>query len=212
LAVVVSPSASALTSALEFKDRDAWFASVEALTTITFTELPNGTFVTNQYDELGVLFTDGLDIILCCGNNFPNDGSGLNGVTSTALTFTMPQYSIAVDFPGAAQLRLFSAGALIYTSSWFGISGVGNFGGLISSQPFDAVLITDPVDNALVIDDLHFGVPAPGAPSLLAAGALWLDRRHRRRRASARAGCGTTFPSASTPTGLGRRPRQRTRL
>lgn len=179
IAALLGPAGASLAGVLELTDRDAWFAAVDRVTTIGFTDFPDGTFITNQYDELGVLFTDGLDVILCCGQGFPNDGAGLYGVSSTSLAFTAPQNWLAADFPGDVQFRLFSGGALIYTSSQFGFGGVGHFAGLISSQPFDAALISDPVDDEVFFDDLHFGVPAPGVLWLLGAAAICPARRRR---------------------------------
>ncbi len=184
LAALLGPAGAGLAAVIEFTDRDAWFSAAEQVTTITFTKFPSGTLITNQYDELGVLFTDGLDFILCCGGDFPNDGAGLNSVTSTTLAFATPQYSIAVDFPGDVQFSLFNVGALIYTSSPFGFGGIGNFGGLISSQPFDAVFISDPFGDIAFADDLHFGVPAPGVLWLLGPAAFALPGSKRRRSSS----------------------------
>lgn len=183
LSALVGPTTSGLAAVLEFTDRAAWFAAAGQVTTIGFTDFPHGTHLTTQYDELGVLFTDGLDVVLCCDDHvFPNDGAGLNSVGSTTLAFTTPQNSIAVDFPGDVQFRLFSGGALIYTSSPFGFGGIGNFAGLISSQAFDVALISCPVGGDAFIDDLHFGVPAPGALWLLGAAAFAPPGRKRRRR------------------------------
>ena len=83
-----------------------------------------------------------------------------------------------MDFPGFLTIELFSAGKLIHTAE-FGSAGVGNFGGLISSKLFDAALLIDPLGRDAEIDDLHFGVPAPGALWLIAVAAL-LPRRRRR--------------------------------
>ncbi len=192
LAAMLAPATSALADVIEFTDRDEWFSAARQVSTIGFTEFPAGTHLADQYDELGVLFTDGLDVVLCCDSHvFPSDAAGLNSVGSTTLAFTTPQYSIAVDFPGFVQFQLFSGGSLMYMSSWFGVLPIGNFGGLISTEPFDTVLITDPVGNDAFIDDLHFGVPAPGALWLLAAMALCPAGRKRRRRCTgAGAGAG----------------------
>jgi hypothetical protein len=123
LALAAGPAGAVV---VEFTDRDAWFDAAGFLTTISFTEFPNGTFVTDQYEEWGVLLTDGLDQIICCGENFPSDGAGLFGITSTSLEFTAPQWWIAVDFPGDLIFSLFTGGELVYTSSDSGPSGVGN--------------------------------------------------------------------------------------
>ncbi|MCH8150794.1 MAG: hypothetical protein IH830_00290 [Planctomycetes bacterium] len=166
---------------IEFTDKEEWIAAVGRFTTIGFTGFPDGTFITDQYADLGILFTDGNDNIFLSDNGFPNDGAGLfgGGFTPIAVSFDTPQAWIAVDFPGDVQFELFREGVLIYTSSEFGIGGVGNFAGLVSSEFFDAAVILDPVDQSVFIDDLHFGVPAPGGLGLLAVAAL-LPRRRRR--------------------------------
>ncbi len=180
-AVVSAPLGLVDAGVIEFTDHDAWFAAVGPVTTITFTEFPSGTFVTNEYLSKNVLFTDGLDQIICCDDFiFPNDGAGLFGVTSISLEFTTPQAWIAVDFPGFAQISLFSGGQLIHTSSTFGTEPTGNFAGLISTELFDAALISDPVGGDVFIDDLHFGVPAPGAAWLLVAAVVYSGARRRR--------------------------------
>jgi hypothetical protein len=59
--------------------------------------------------------------------------------------------------------------------------GVDGFLGLKSNTAFDAVTILDPVDNAVHIDDLYFGVPAPFTMLPVVAGVLFVNRsRHRR--------------------------------
>jgi hypothetical protein len=66
---------------------------------------------------------------------------------------------------------------MIFTSDVFD-GGVGNFLGLVSSDLFDAAVLIDPQDEA-EIDDLHFGVPAPGAIWLLGLAALRPARQRR---------------------------------
>ncbi|MCZ6735484.1 MAG: hypothetical protein O7C65_06815 [Planctomycetota bacterium] len=160
----------------EFTNKDEWIAAVGRFTTIDFTGFPQGTFITDQYADLGILFTDGNDSIAFAGS-FINDGVGLDGNGDISVSFDTPQAWIGVDFPGFLTIELFSAGNLIHTAE-FGSAGAGNFGGLISSKLFDAAVLIDPLDQ-VAIDDLHFGVPAPGALWLLGVAAL-LPRRRRR--------------------------------
>ncbi len=84
-----------------------------------------------------------------------------------------------MDFPGLVQFELFHNGEPVYTSTVFS-DILGNFAGLLSTQPFDAALISDPSDDAVFIDDLHFGVPTPPTLALLAFAALIACRRRRR--------------------------------
>ena len=161
----------------EFTDKDEWIAAVGAFTTIDFTGFPDGTFITDQYADLGILFTDGNDSIDVWAGHV-NDGWGLDGNPDIHLSFDSPQAWIAVHFPGDVQIDLFS-GDILLSSSVFIAGGLGNFGGVISSELFDTVVILDPSVGDVFIDDLHFGVPAPSAMWLLAVAAL-LPRRRRR--------------------------------
>ena len=162
----------------EFPDKDEWIAAVGHFTTIDFTGFPDGTPITDQYADVGVHFVDGTDFILCCSEiTFPNDGAGLDGNQGIELVFDSPQAYIAADFPGILRIDLFSRGDLIYSSSFFGGGGAGFFGGLVSSELFDAAILSDPTDGNVVLDDLHFGVPAPPTLGLLALTGLLGKRR-----------------------------------
>ena len=95
---------------IEFTDKDEWIAAVGPFTTIDFTDYPAGTVITDQYADLGVLFTDGNDNIFCCDETYLlNDGAGLSGnfpplSPDFHLSFPIPQRWLAVDFPGAIQI------------------------------------------------------------------------------------------------------------
>ena len=170
----------AVCGVVEFFDRDEWVKAVGEgnFLTVDFTGFPDGIFITDQYADLGILFTDGNDSIFLNDGAFPNDGAGLDGFGNISVSFDTPQAWIGVDFPGFLSIELFSGGRLFYTSSIAGGGGVGFFFGLISSELFDAAGLIDPGGDAF-IDDLHFGVPAPGAIWLLALAGL-LPRRRRR--------------------------------
>ena len=162
----------------EFTDKDEWISAVGDFTTIDFTGFPGGTFITDQYADLGIVFTDGNDSIHFTPS-FINDSWGLDGNGNISVSFDTPQAWIGVDFPGFLTIELFSAGKLIHTAE-FGFGGVGNFGGLVSSELFDAAVLMDvPAEFEAEIDDLHFGVPAPGAVFLFGLAALCARRRRR---------------------------------
>ena len=164
----------------EFTDRAEWETAVGAFSTINFTGFPEFTVITDQYADLGVFFTDANDVIRLSDNLFPTDGAGLGGgaFDDIELSFVTPQLWIAVDFPGLVQFELFQGAELIYSSTVF--SAPRNFAGLLSTQPFDVALISDPSDDAVVIDNLFFGVPAPPTLALLAFAALTACRRRHR--------------------------------
>ena len=164
---------------VEFFEKSAWVEAVGSFETIPFTGFPDGTFITDQYADLGILFTDGNDSIAFAGS-FINDGVGLDGNGDISVAFDTPQAWIGVDFPGLLSIELFSGGRLFYTSSIAGGGGTGFFFGLISSDLFNAAVVAEPAPGLEAeIDDLHFGVPAPGAIWLLALAGL-LPRRRRR--------------------------------
>ncbi len=164
----------------EFTDKDEWIAAVGDFTTIGFTGFPVGTFITDQYADLGILFTDGNDSISPFDPiTYPEDGWGLDGNGNISVAFDTPQAWIGVDYPGFLSIELYSEGRLFFTSNLWG-GGVGNFLGLVSSELFDAaVLVESAPGSEAAIDDLHFGVPAPGARWLLGLAALFPRRRHR---------------------------------
>jgi len=170
-------SAPAHAGVQEFTDKDEWIDAVGDFTTIDFTGFAEGTFITDQYADLGVLFTDGNDTIQEWGGFI--DGHGLRGSDTITIAFDSPQAYIAVDYPGGMKFDLFSNGRLIYTSSNFGLGGAGNFAGLLSTDLFDGALLYDWILGGVFIDDLHFGVPTPGTFALLALGAFCTHRRRR---------------------------------
>jgi MYXO-CTERM domain-containing protein len=173
--------AQAIGEVIEFEEKADWIDSVGEFTTIGFNDLPDGTWVFEQYAHLGAHFVDGADIILCCDPvGFPEDGAGLDGNSEIRVSFDNPLEFVAVDFPGFLLFELFSEGELIYESGFFGEGTAGQFVGLQSDIPFNEVRITDP-PTEVFIDDLHFGppIPAPGALALFALGLIGSTRRRR---------------------------------
>jgi hypothetical protein len=169
----------------EYTNRSAWEAAVGEFTTIGFNDLPADTFLTDQYAALGVLFTDGNDQI--GGPDYivyPQDGSGLRGNGWIHLTFLQPRAWIAVDYPGFMTIDLFQGNQLLYSpETHFPGSGFGFFGGVVSTQTFDRVILRDWTDSATFIDDLHVGVPSPSSLAVLASAVLCGRRRPRRDHA-----------------------------
>ena len=157
--VAVLSATTARADVIEFTDKDEWFAAVGVVTTIDFTGFPDVTVVTDQYADLGVHFTDGNDLILSAAG-FLNDGWGVDGNGDINVSFDAPVYYVAVDFPGGIIFDLLSQGELIFTSSSFGIDEVGNFAGLLSSEPFDAIRLFRSFGSPSFIDDFFFG-PQP---------------------------------------------------
>jgi hypothetical protein len=158
-----------------FFDRAEWDAAVGPVTTLDFTGFPEGTTITDQYADVGAIFTDGLNFTWF-NSVFKNDGVGLDGYDEINVAFDTPQLWVAVDFPGYIGFRLFFHGEIVHESG-YGDPGNGWFVGLVSDEPFDSLMLIEPASD-VEIDDLHFGVPAPGSIALLVVAAL----RPRRRR------------------------------
>ncbi len=176
--------ATAMADVVEYntEDRDQWFTDVNALgeiATIDFIGFANNTSISDQYDTLGVRF-DGLNFITLDVPSF-NDEWGLRIFNGNDLFFDEPINWIAADFIGTMSIDLYSGDTFI-DSIHVGNSGLGQFGGAISTQAFDRVFIYDLGDKLTVLDDLFFGppisVPAPGAIALL---GLLVFAQYRRR-------------------------------
>jgi hypothetical protein len=133
-------------------DIDQWKAAAGETATITFTEFPYGTLITDQYADLSVIFSDGNDTIHV-SSGYVNDGFGLNGHGNITLSYTTPQYAIAVDLPALVKFELYDGDDLVYLDTW----GTGDpfFVGLVSTHPFDRAMLIDPADGYQFIDDLH---------------------------------------------------------
>jgi MYXO-CTERM domain-containing protein len=179
IAGLISPHGTA--DVIEFEEKSEWIDAVGEFSTIGFSDLPDGTWVFEQYSHLGAHFVDGADIVHYGDITYPEDGVGLDGNTEIRVVFDEPLTHIAVDYPGNVQFELFREGSLVYLSTEFGHSFIGQFAGLQSTELFDEVRIFDPEDDAVFIDDIHFGPPIP-APGALALFALTLIGSTRRRR------------------------------
>jgi MYXO-CTERM domain-containing protein len=173
----------AVASVEVYFDFEEWQSALSATTTIDFAGFPQATVVFDEFEEQGVLFPTQDTFILNGCSNFPTDCAGLHsGIISGNITmqFLGPIYGIGTHFIGDNQTNLFNDGQLIYSSlGWNGPAG--SFVGYVSTQPFTEAVIasvgTVPIN---VIDDLHFGVPGPGALPLLAlAGAIGGRRRRQ---------------------------------
>ncbi len=181
LLLTCSVDRAVLGGIIEFTSKREWIAAIggkDAFLTVDFVGFADGTFITDQYADLGILFTDGNDSIFLNDGAFPNDGAGLDGNGNISVSFDTSQAWIGVDFPGFLSIELYSEGRLFFTSNLWG-GGAGNFLGLISSDLFDAAVVVEGAPGLEAeIDDFHFGVPAPGALWLFAVAAL-LPRRRR---------------------------------
>lgn len=180
-ALNVCPKASG--SVIEYTDWEQWQAAAGDYSTIDFTDQSPGTIITDQYSDLGAIFTDGDESVFLTPT-FAQDGSGVSGSFSLsekdqiAVLFDTPRYWVGVHYPGISQIELYSQGELFFTSVELVAGAKSGFTGLVSTQPFDRIRMFDPF-GFVYMDNLYFGgVPAPGALPLL--GALLIQSRRRR--------------------------------
>ena len=170
-----------LADIVEYREKNERETAAGAFSTADFTGFPDNTPIDEQYAYLGVHFVDGYDFVVL-GTSYPNDGAGLDGNELVDLVFDAPMYWIAADFPGNLGFDLYFEGEFFYKSSEFGVGGIGNFGGLVSTEPFDrAVLWEYGTYPNVAVDDLHFGPPVPAPSALCIVGAGFFAARRRRR-------------------------------
>jgi hypothetical protein len=99
------------------------------------------------------------------------------------LVFDDLQQAIAAEFPGRMRFQLFNDGELVYdTFDALGSVPVGNFIGIVSDVPFDRVFLSDPLDDQVNADDIHFAAYIPAPASLSIFLLLFTSRRSRRMR------------------------------
>lgn len=174
-----TPSAQAVVSSTFSYDN--WQGMVGEFTTIDFTGYPNNTPITNQYAGLGITFATPTFIFATSG--FVNDGWGIDGPAGIHILFRESQSWLAIHHGGNAYFNLYSHGSLIGTSAFDPVGGIGSFLGVVSTQPFDEVVITKPEIYGIhfAVDDLHWGnqVPAPGALVFISLLPFTSNRKRR---------------------------------
>ncbi len=170
----------------QYTNKLTWINVASPSTDIGFEEYPEGTTITSQYSALGVQFSDGDDHIFDSGFYFPSDGKGLIGSFGTfgldrpiTVDFSGPRFAVAVEFPGAVWFTLYHQGQLVGQSGLFANGISGAFAGIVSTVPFDRVVLDN--DSTMAIDSLYFGAAVPG-PNAIGVFGLFFARRRRRRR------------------------------
>ncbi len=173
--------ATAFGSFTTYTNFDEWKAANSAsFATMDFV-FPQPVLLTTQYLPLGVTFPDVEEVAAPLGVAFPLDGWGIWGAGladgDVHLKFQTPQKWIGAHYPANLLYQLLSGGNVIYTSPSHGGFGPGLFYGVVSDQMFDEVKIINQ-SGELYIDNIYFGVPAPGAVSVF---GLWFASGRRRR-------------------------------
>ena len=176
--LLLSAPAGADVIVQEFTDANEWESAVGEFSTINFDTLPGGTPLDDQYAHLGVTFGPWVWEIAGEKAISPEPHGSIQ------VFFDEPQAWAAFEPGFNLGVRLFSEGKMIYESELgaFGKHDGTPFGGVISSKPFDEMVIYRPTifggDGGTTIDALHWGIPAPGSLALLAlAGMVGPSRR-----------------------------------
>ncbi|HRQ76792.1 MAG TPA: hypothetical protein PK098_12830 [Phycisphaerales bacterium] len=171
IAILLGCCAAADGAVVQYTNKSAWQNAVGAYTTIDFVGGQDGFPILPMHStDLGVTFTGQQLGYFHSSGLMPNDGEGIRGsLNDIWVAFDTPQKYIAAEFPGGLRIALYSGETLLYTSSYVVGGGGGLFIGLISDVAFDKALLYRPAPTSNVyIDDIHFGVPAPGALGVFA--------------------------------------------
>ncbi len=162
---------------------EAWRNASESITTLTFTEHPHGTHLTDQYSEFGIMFPEDDNHHVIEAEQF-DDGHGLQGHDgSITFRFDEPQAWVGYTHFGLSGIELYHGSELVYANNDLGTSGGPGFSGVVSTdQTFDRVVLYRPDDSFPVMwaGEIHYGIPAPGAIAALALAGLFGGSRRRR--------------------------------
>ena len=183
LSFIATTSVSQAAIVTEHTDFSEWGALAGDVTAVTFTEYPAFTVITDQYADLGVIFTDGNDFVGMHGTSVI-DSHWLSGSDSDSITvqFDAPRRAVGAHFPGVLFFELYNGDQLLYVSTQFPDIFSHTFAGLVSAIPFDRVVLASwLLVPTATIDNLYFGppVPAPGILTVMAAGFLLRNKRRR---------------------------------
>ena len=164
-----------------FTDFGGWENAAGPFHTIDFTDFPHGTLVTDQYRDLGVLFTGPFDDdVIIESATFALDGFGLQAQSAVMsefiLEFDAPQFEFGVHFPSSILIEAFNDGEQVFIDDFFG----GGFAGIVTDISFDSIRLASGGGSQANIDNIYFTIPAPGPIALLGISALVGTGRRRR--------------------------------
>lgn len=157
---------------------------VPSYTTVDLVDLTAGDWLSDQYTGLGVLFDGGL--IQETATGYLQDGHGVYGGCFITMSLDVPAYAVGSHHPGSMGFDLYAGDTLLYESLATG-TGLNNFRGVVSSVPFDKVVLRGitlgpPSCDAIFVDNFYFAsVPSPGAAAVFLLGPAANARRRRGR-------------------------------
>lgn len=179
LGLILSSRASA--SVMLYNNYASWSAASGPITTVTFNEVPHPSILTDQYQDLGILFTSADPDVAGFFSN-ASDQAAVNGLSVIEISFAEPISAFAWLHPGATRIKLFSGNDLIYSSNYQGGSGWGWFTGVSSATAFDRIQLNDfgAFGDYVFVDNIYFStIPSPGGATLIGLAGLLGTRRRR---------------------------------
>lgn len=181
-------SLSAATVTLIKDDFATWESAAGAISTCDFTGFPEWTVITDQYGELGALFTGPApNLIHHSTQSYSQDEWGLDANGVLEVTFLEPVHAVAGHGPGKWKYKLYLADSLVGETSFY-LGGPGDFAGAISDVAFDRVRFEPAQFNGIMfMDNVYFAtIPAPAGLVVVLCGPVGLMRGGQRRRVSLR--------------------------
>jgi hypothetical protein len=181
-AIIAAAAITVATSAdvVIYEDRESWEAAAgPGVRDIGFDEVPSGTWLSDEYADLGVHFEPWAQV-----QHFPEipfDGAQLVGFDDVHFHLDEPTNAVGAVTPGEVRFELYSQGELLFQSLVYDPFPGEDYAfiGLTSSFAFDEVRVTN--YSWVTIFDLALGAPIPAPASL---GLLLLPAACARRRRS----------------------------
>jgi hypothetical protein len=190
-AAVVLPAPSAHAGLTLYSSYAEWSGAIGGGdATINF-DLGTAQEITSQYSALGVQFAPGTTY--AAFDPFtPDKWLGCNTFQTGyqfVADFDTPQFAIGFDmFPGPLQVELYSGGSLISVSPTLNPGFFFGFGGVVTTQGFDRMVLKAVDPQFFCVDNMYVGNPVPGPGAIAFAAFAAFPGSRRRRGRSVRIG------------------------